>query len=87
MPPTVVNLVRRQTVESTGSCNVYDPLSETPEADAWDVVIDAVGGAATREAASKAVRPGGVVVHIGLMDNNGGLDVRKFTVHTRLNYN
>ena len=75
------NQLRRQTVERTGACEVYDPLNDpAPEADCWDVVIDAVGGAATREAASKAVKPGGVVVHIGLMDNNGGLDVRKFTL-------
>ncbi|NKB63680.1 MAG: alcohol dehydrogenase catalytic domain-containing protein [Gammaproteobacteria bacterium] len=75
------NPLRRRTVERTGSCEVYDPLNDAaPEADSWDVVIDAVGGAPTRESASKAVKPGGVVVHIGLMDNNGGLDVRKFTL-------
>ena len=75
------NQLRRQTVERTGSCEVYDPQNDAaPEADSWDIVIDAVGGAATREASSKAVKPGGVVVHIGLMDNNGGLDVRKFTL-------
>ena len=43
-------------------------------------LVDAVGGRATRAAASAAVAPGGVIVHIGLMDNDGGLDVRKFTL-------
>ena len=74
------NQLRRQTVEKTGVCDVCDPIAVPAEADSWDIVIDAVGGAATREAASKAINPGGVVVHVGLMDNNGGLDVRKFTL-------
>ena len=75
------NQLRRNTVEATGCCDVYDPINDpAPEPDSWDIVIDAVGGAATREAASKAVKPGGVIIHIGLMDNNGGLDVRKLTL-------
>ena len=27
-----------------------------------------------------AVRPGGVIIHIGLLDNDGGLDARKMTL-------
>ncbi len=75
------NPLRRRTVESAGVCEVYDPVNDAPpEANGWDIVIDAVGGAMTRQAASAAVRPGGTIVHIGLMDNDGGLDVRKFTL-------
>lgn len=44
------------------------------------MVIDAVGGKLTRESAMAAVRPGGVVMHIGLMDNDGGFDARKMTL-------
>ena len=51
-----------------------------PEANNWDIVIDAVGGAATRQAVSDAVKPGGVIVHIGLMDSQAGLDIRKITL-------
>jgi alcohol dehydrogenase len=43
-------------------------------------VFDAVGGAVTREQAVVACRSGGVIVHIGLMDNQGGLDVRSMTL-------
>ncbi len=75
------NQLRRQTVLKTGVCEVYNPMNDpTPEADGWDIVIDAVGGAVTREAASKAVKPGGAIIHIGLMDNDGGLDIRKLTL-------
>ena len=75
------NQLRRQTVLRTGVCDVYNPINDpAAEADSWDIVIDAVGGAVTREAASKAVKPGGAIIHIGLMDNNGGLDIRKLTL-------
>lgn len=75
------NELRRQTVRATQVCDVYDPIKDpAPEADSWDIVIDAVGGAATRQAASRAVKPGGAFIHIGLMDNEGGLDIRKLTL-------
>jgi threonine dehydrogenase-like Zn-dependent dehydrogenase len=46
----------------------------------YDIVIDGVGFAATRASASRAVRPGGVIVHIGLGDAEGGLDIRRMTL-------
>ena len=46
----------------------------------FDLVVDAVGGKATRQASVAAVMPGGVVMHIGLMDNDGSLDVRRITL-------
>ncbi len=45
-----------------------------------DIVADAVGYNATRQAATERVRPGGVVVHIGLGGGNAGLDVRRMTL-------
>ena len=44
------------------------------------LVIDAVGYAATRAAASARATPGGVIVHIGLGEDTGGLDVRRMTL-------
>ena len=44
------------------------------------LVVDAVGIAPTRKIASTIVRPGGVIAHIGLGDNEGGLDVRRMTL-------
>ncbi|MBO6757362.1 MAG: alcohol dehydrogenase catalytic domain-containing protein [Roseibium sp.] len=45
-----------------------------------DLVIDGVGYAATRASASACVRPGGVIVHIGLGSAEGGLDIRRMTL-------
>jgi threonine dehydrogenase-like Zn-dependent dehydrogenase len=46
----------------------------------WPLVIDAVGFAATRAAASARTAPGGVIVHIGLGEDAGGLDIRRMTL-------
>lgn len=46
----------------------------------WDVIVDAVGLSATRRAASALVRPGGVILHVGLGEDRGGLDVRRMTL-------
>ena len=46
----------------------------------YQLVIDAVGYAATRAAASTAARQGGFIVHIGLGEDTGGLDIRRMTL-------
>ena len=72
---------RRAVVERAGDFRVYDPLAGSgPGADTADLVIDGVGFAATRKAASIAVRRGGVIVHIGLGSAEGGLDIRRLTL-------
>jgi L-iditol 2-dehydrogenase len=45
-----------------------------------DLVIDAVGSKSTRMAASRLIRPGGVIVHGGLLPGAEGLHVRKVTL-------
>lgn len=74
------NSGRRSTVERTGACRVFDPVSSPAMESSFEFVFDAVGGRLSREAALAAVRPGGVVMHIGLLDNDGGIDVRKMTL-------
>ena len=60
---------------------MFDPLAGGGPADnAIDLVIDAVGGRATRKAALAAVKPGGVVLHIGLQDWTSEIDMRKLTL-------
>lgn len=44
------------------------------------LVVDAVGYAKTREIASTHVQAGGVVVHVGLGEDTGGLDIRRMTL-------
>ncbi|MEP2031268.1 MAG: alcohol dehydrogenase catalytic domain-containing protein [Paracoccaceae bacterium] len=46
----------------------------------FDLVIDGVGFSATRKTASAHAHPGGVIVHIGLGEDTGGLDVRRMTL-------
>ncbi|MEM6375527.1 MAG: alcohol dehydrogenase catalytic domain-containing protein [Pseudomonadota bacterium] len=52
---------------------------EAPEG-MFDLVVDAVGYAATRASASQHANPGGVIVHIGLGEDEGGLDIRRMTL-------
>ncbi len=75
------NRLRRKTVAGAVDCAVHDPSSD-PEipADSFELVIDAVGGGITRSMGSRAVKPGGIFVHIGLMDSKEGLDIRKLTL-------
>ncbi|MEL0131949.1 MAG: alcohol dehydrogenase catalytic domain-containing protein [Rhodobiaceae bacterium] len=46
----------------------------------FDIVVDAVGYAASRAMACKHARPGGVIVHIGLGEASGGIDSRRLTL-------
>lgn len=46
----------------------------------YDLIIDGVGYPATRAQACAAVRPGGVITHIGLGSGEGGMDVRRMTL-------
>lgn len=72
---------RRNTIESIGGIEVYDPTTDGgPAPDSADIVIDGVGFEATRAAACNLVRRGGVIVHIGLGSGTGGLDVRRMTL-------
>ncbi|RED18392.1 zinc-dependent alcohol dehydrogenase [Pontivivens insulae] len=71
------NPARAEVVRGEGF-EVINPIEDTlPTIDA---VIDGVGFAATRASASAAVRPGGVIAHIGLGSSEGGLDIRRATL-------
>jgi threonine dehydrogenase-like Zn-dependent dehydrogenase len=74
------NALRRNTLSGEDHLHVYDPSVNGPEANSIDLVIDAVGAAATRAAACAMVRPGGVIVHAGLLPGTDGLDIRKITL-------
>ncbi len=73
------NALRRKTAEAAGvSC--FDPIAAAPAATSVQLAFDCVGSAKTRELAIQAARPGGVVVHVGLQESSGGVDVRKITL-------
>lgn len=46
----------------------------------FDLAIDGVGFEGTRAMASERVRPGGVIMHIGLGSAQGGLNLRRMTL-------
>ncbi len=73
------NTARRAIVAGSAKVETFDPAADNSPAGV-DLVIDAVGIDATRAAASAAVRPGGVIMHVGLGSAAGGLDIRRFTL-------
>lgn len=75
------NALRQQTVAAAGPFTCYAPGDRAEPANgSIDLVIDAVGASATRAAASRLVKPGGVIVHAGLLPGLDGLDVRRITL-------
>lgn len=72
---------RRGSAKEHADCEVHDPIND-PALDegSFDLVIDAVGGGVTRKAAMAAIKPGGILVHIGLMDEKGDFDIRQLTL-------
>ena len=75
-----VNPLRRASVERHARCATYDPGATAAAAASFDYVIDAVGARATRNAAFEAVKPGGVIMHIGLQDWASEIDMRRLTL-------
>lgn len=74
------NALRRKSARAAVEARVFDPRSEPAPENAFDLVLDAVGGTITRQAAMRAVKPGGVVLHVGLQDWASEIDMRKLTL-------
>jgi threonine dehydrogenase-like Zn-dependent dehydrogenase len=73
------NVQRREFLNENTDLNIISPdmLESEP---AYDLIIDGVGFKSTRESASTYTKPGGVIIHIGLGDGAGGLDIRRMTL-------
>tara|TARA_B100000287_G_scaffold422860_1_gene465369 strand:+ start:1062 stop:2072 length:1011 start_codon:yes stop_codon:yes gene_type:complete len=56
------------------------PDSKNIVNDNFDFVLDSVGLEKTRQQAIKSVKPGGVIIHIGLTQPSGNFDFRKATL-------
>lgn len=75
------NITRHAILDAAGDFNIYNPANQDgPHPHSAHLVIDAFGGPATRAAASQLIRPGGVIIHIGLAGGEGGLDTRMATL-------
>jgi len=75
-----LNALRREAVAQHARCDTLDPRQAAPADNSFDVVIDAVGAKATRHQALAAIKPGGVVMHVGLQDWASEIDMRKLTL-------
>ncbi len=73
---------RRRTAEAASAAILaYEPGGPgEPAARSVDLVFDAVGARATREAAFRMARRGGAIVHLGLLPGSEGVDVRGLTL-------
>jgi alcohol dehydrogenase len=73
------NPKRRATAAATG-ISTYDPAASDAPAASFDVILDAVGSGQTRNAALLAAAPGAVILHTGMADFQGAIDMRKVTL-------
>ncbi len=75
------NSLRRESADKLDFGTVFNPLAdEQPEAASFDLIIDAVGSGRTRASSSELVKTGGIISHVGLQDNDTGLDTRRITL-------
>jgi 2-desacetyl-2-hydroxyethyl bacteriochlorophyllide A dehydrogenase len=77
---TELNPRRRETLAGAVRCDAIDPRQTALAENGFDYVMDAVGSKATREQAFRAVKPGGVIMHVGLQDWASEIDMRKLTL-------
>jgi alcohol dehydrogenase len=75
-----VNALRRESAQTHAGCRAFDPTTAETPSNHFDFVLDAVGARATRTLAMAAVKPGGVIMHIGLQDWASEIDMRKLTL-------
>ena len=56
------------------------PSNKNIHADHFDIVFDTVGLEVTRKQAIRSIKPGGIIIHIGLTQPGGNFDFRKTTL-------
>jgi alcohol dehydrogenase len=77
---TELNPKRRETLKRAVGCDVIDPRETPLQESAYEHVMDAVGAKITRQQALAAIKPGGVMMHVGLQDWASEIDMRKLTL-------
>jgi alcohol dehydrogenase len=75
-----VNPLRRQAIEKHVGCKTLNPIDEKISENAYEFVMDCVGAVVTRNSALAAVKPGWVIMHVGLQDWASEIDMRKLTL-------
>jgi alcohol dehydrogenase len=75
-----VNPLRREAIEKYVGCKTINPINEKMAENSYEFVMDCVGAVVTRNTALAAVKPGGVMMHVGLQDWASEIDMRKLTL-------
>ena len=75
-----LNPLRRKAIELHASCKTCNPVEEKLSENSYEFVMDCVGAAVTRNTAMVAIKPGGVIMHVGLQDWSSEIDMRKLTL-------
>lgn len=73
------NADRRAFLENVCDATIIAP-DDLADTSFFDLIIDGVGFSTTRSVGTAHARPGGAIVHIGLGENEGGLDIRRMTL-------
>ncbi len=77
---TELNPLRRRALQAAVRCEAIDPRQQPLAEAQFDYVMDAVGSKITRQQAFTAIKPGGVIMHVGLQDWASEVDMRKLTL-------
>jgi alcohol dehydrogenase len=75
-----LNPLRSKAIELHASCKTCNPVEEKVSENSYEFVMDCVGAVVTRNTALAAVKPGGVIIHVGLQDWASEIDMRKLTL-------
>lgn len=74
------NALRRESIRCHVDCKTIDPITAVAVENHYDFVIDCVGTKLTRKSAFESIKPGGVIMHVGLQDWASEIDMRKLTL-------
>ena len=74
------NPLRRASAAEHLAARVIDPVATPPAESSYHYVVDAVGRKVTRDMAIHALKPNGVLMHMGLQDWGSEVDMRKITL-------
>ena len=72
--------LRRKNYQSMPGIELHDPTTAKLNENSFDLILDVVGIAATRKTSLETIKPGGLIMHIGLGQASGDIDARKLTL-------
>jgi len=74
------NIKRLKECSKYLEAHAVDPSNKVISDSHFDIIFDTVGLEITRQQAIKSIKPGGIIIHIGLTQPSGNFDFRKTTL-------